>query len=117
MDGSPPIPPFFTHYSFMNVQEELLDRRLPIQFVAYQIHLRLLHSGMSAEQALGLPPADFARFMGQCLQPTRDAALVPYNPDEELALCFSMTGGLTLGLRGTEDMVSLSSITPHLLII
>lgn len=91
----------------MNVQEELLDRRLPIQFIAYHIHVRLLHSGMTAEQALALPKPEFARFLGQCLQPTRDAGFVPYNPDEELALCFSMTGGLALGLRGTEDMVLL----------
>ncbi len=90
----------------MNVQEELLDRRLPIQFVVYQVHLRILHSGMTAMQVLALPDDQFASFAGKCFQVTCDAGFVPYQGDEALGLAFSVSSGLTLGLRGTEDMVT-----------
>lgn len=105
-EGSKTIGPFYTHYSFMNSQEESLTRRLPVQLVVYMIHMRILHSGLTAAQVLALPPEKFGCFMGQCYQVTRDAQFVPYQADEAPALQCSMTGKLTLGLRGTEDMVS-----------
>jgi len=104
-DGTKSIPPFITHYSFMNSQEESLTRRLPIQLVAYHIHLRILHSGLSAEQVLALPEDKFGQFIAECLQITRDAGLVPYQSDETLTFQCTATGELGLGLRGTEDMV------------
>jgi hypothetical protein len=107
-DGSKAIPPFITHYSFMNSQEESLSRRLPVQLVAYHIHLRILHSGLTADQVLALPEEKFGQFIAECLQITRDAGLVPYQADETLGLQCTITGGLGLGLRGTEDMVRTS---------
>lgn len=89
----------------MNSQEESLTRRLPIQLVAYHIHLRILHSGLSAEQVLALPEDKFGQFIAECLQITRDAGLVPYQSDETLTFQCTATGELGLGLRGTEDMV------------
>lgn len=100
--------PFLTHYAFLNSQMESLDRRLPIQLVCYHIYLRLLHSGMSAKQALALPPAEFGRFIGECCQLTRDPCLVPYERDTTISMGITFAGsvGFELSLRDTEDMVS-----------
>lgn len=95
-----------THYSFMNAQQKTLTRRLPIQFIAYHFHLRILHSGMTAEQVLALPPAKFGLFVGQACEVNRDAALVPYNRDFTISPLLTMTGAMNIGLRDTEDMVS-----------
>lgn len=97
----------------MNSQMEALDRRLPMQLVCYHIYLRLLHSGMSARQVVGLPPAEFGRFIGECCQVTRDACLVPYERDTTVGvqITFSNGFGFGLGLRDTEDMVSPSFFT------
>lgn len=89
----------------MNSQEESLSRRLPIQLVVYHIHLRILHAGLTADQVLALPDEKFGQFIAECLQITRDAGLVPYQADETLAIQCTVTGGLGIGLRGTEDMV------------
>jgi hypothetical protein len=113
-DGSPSIGPFMTHYGLMGAQVESLNRRLPLQLVAYHIHLRLLHSGLTAEQVLALPNAEFGLFVGQCCEINRDAGLVPYQRDGALALQISGSGTLTLGLRDTEDMVSLSRLFPQI---
>lgn len=106
-DGTQDIPAFMTHYGLMNSQMQALDRRLPIQVVCYHMYLRMLHSGMSAEQVLALPPAEFGRFIGECCQITRDAALVPYERDTTVGvqISFSNGFGFGLGLCDTEDMV------------
>ena len=90
----------------MNSQEESLKRPLPIQLVAYHIYLRILHSGMTAEAILKLDDVAFGRFFAQALQITCDAGLVPYQRDFVPGLAVSMTGGLKVQPRGTENMVS-----------
>ena len=47
----------------------------------------------------------FGRFFAQALQITRDAGLVPYQRDFVPGLAVSMTGGLKVQARGTENMV------------
>jgi hypothetical protein len=89
----------------MNSQEESLRRRLPIQVVAYNVYLTLLHSGMTAKEVLSLNQVDFGRFISQAWQVTKDPGLTPYERDFVPGVMVSMTGRVKLGARSTENMV------------
>jgi hypothetical protein len=95
-----------THYALMNMQEESVSRPLPIPFVVYNFFLCLVHSGMTMESALKLDDEKFGHLFGECCQVTRDSGLVPYQRDFAPGFTVSMTGGLKLGARDTENMVS-----------
>ena len=103
--GAPTIGPLKTHYALMNSQEESLRRRLPIQVVAYNVYLTLLHSGMTAKEVLSLNQVDFGRFISQAWQVTKDPGLTPYERDFVPGVMVSMTGRVKLGARSTENMV------------
>jgi hypothetical protein len=94
-----------THYSLMNMQEESLDRKLPIPFVMYNFFLCLLHSGMTVEAALKLNDEKFGQLFSECCQVNTDVGIVPYKRDFAPGFTVSMTGGLKLVARDTENMV------------
>lgn len=89
----------------MNAQEEALTRRLPLAIVMYHVYLRVLHSGLTPEEVLGLPDTEFGHFVGECLQFTRDPAITPYQRDITDGLGMTFSGKITLMARPTENMV------------
>lgn len=90
----------------MNHQEECLKRKFPLAIVAHQIYLRLLHSGLTAEEALKLDEFKFSQFIAESCHITRDAHAVSYQGDEIPGLSFTMDGRFGIRCRGTENMVS-----------
>lgn len=91
----------------MNAQEECLDRLLPEAIVVYHLYLKIVHSGMTAQQVLDLPEKEFGQFIGEVFQVTCDAGLVPYEKDFVPGLALSFSKGFTLAAVATEDIVSL----------
>lgn len=89
----------------MNSQEMSVKRLLPLPLVAYHIVLKILHSGMTADAVLKMDDVNFGKFIAQAMQITCDAFLVPYQRDFIPGFGFSMTGGLGVVARGTENMV------------
>ena len=82
-----------------------MHRILPVGVLVYHAYLRIVHSGMSAQEVLGMPDEEFGQFFPQCFQVTCDAALVPYEKDFIPGLALSFTEGFTLAAVGSEDMV------------
>jgi hypothetical protein len=93
----------------MNAQEECLDRQIPIGVAVYHMYLKLVHSGLTAQQVLALDDEPFGQFVGQAFQITCDAGLVPYEKDFIPGLALSFTEGFTLAAMASEDIVSLQS--------
>ena len=100
-----------THYALINSQEESLKRPLPIPLVAYHIALKILHTGMTVDAVLKMDDVSFGKFFAQAMQITCDAGLVPYQRDFIPGYGFSMSGGITLVARGTENMVCTQPIS------
>ncbi len=101
-----------THYAIMNSQEECLERFIPVALVVYHAYLKILHTGMTAESILKLDDARFGQLFAQMHHITCDAGLAPYQPDVVPELTFS-PGGLGIGARGTENIVSVLAISCH----
>lgn len=99
-------PQLLTQYAVMNAQEECLDRQIPIAVAVYHVYLKLVHSGMTAEQVLALDDSGFGQFIGQAFQITCDAGLVPYEKDFIPGLALSFVEGFTLAAVASEDIVS-----------
>ena len=117
-DGTPSIGTFGTHYALMNLQEGMLNRKLPIQLVVYHIHMQILHSGLTPQEVLALDTVSFGKFIAQALQPTRDPGWTPYERDFSVGMMCTMSGRLSLGVRDTENMVCTpfhSRVSPDIL--
>jgi hypothetical protein len=97
----------------MNNQEECLNRKFPLAIVAHQIYLRLLHSGLTAEEALKLDDFKFSQFIAESCHITRDAHAVSYQGDEVPGLSFTLDGRFGVRCRGTENMVSFCLALAH----
>ncbi len=127
------IPMLESHYAAMHAQEETLQRELPLALVLYHLHLKLVHSGETAESMLRLDDAGFGTLFAQGLQFTCDPGLVPYQRDGTLRLVCKTRGTAALipqeghGLLrdackldlvfkteivGTENIVSAPSLRP-----
>lgn len=94
-----------THYALMNVQEECVDRALPLPVVLYHIYLKVVHSGMTIRDVLAMNDVEFGQFVGESMQITCSAGLFPYEQDFVPGLCLSLFHGITLGAVPTENMV------------
>lgn len=84
--------------------------------VTYHMHLKLVHSGETAESVLAMDDADFGTFLSQGFEIACDPGLVPYQRDAVV--------GVTLGphmfdntLVNTENIVSFSINNPRIIII
>lgn len=95
-----------THYTLMNLQEGGIKRLLPIQLVAYNFFMCLVHTGMTMDTILKMDNKKFGQLFGECCQINVDGGLVPYKRDFSPGFTISMTGGLKLVARDTENMVS-----------
>lgn len=84
------------HYAAMHAQEETLQRELPEALVVYHLHLKLVHSGETAESMLKLPDARFGTLFAQALQFTCDPGLVPYQRDGTLRVVCRTQGTAAL---------------------
>ena len=90
-----------SHYAAMHAQEETLQRELPVALVLYHLHLKLVHSGETAESMLGMDDARFGTFLAQGLQFTCDPGLVPYQRDGTLhVVCWTQGTAALLPSRG-----------------
>jgi hypothetical protein len=94
-----------THYTLMNMQEGAVCRPLPIQFVAYNFFMTLFHTGMTMDAIMKLDNKRFGQLFGECCQVTVDGGLVPYKRDFGPGFTISLTGGIRLVARDTENMV------------
>lgn len=94
----------------MNSQQEAVRRPFPLAIVAYQIYLRLLHSGKTADEVLKMDDVGFGQFIAECFQITRDAHMVSYQGDETPGFAQTADGKVTLRCKGTENMVYPSPI-------
>lgn len=90
------------HYAAMHAQEETLQRELPPALLLYHLHLKLVHSGETAESALKLDDRSFATLYTQGLQIVCDAGLVPYQRDGAFRVVLQTQGQAAL-LPGHED--------------
>lgn len=90
------IPMVQTHYAAMHAQEETLQRELPEALVLYHLHLKLVHSGETAESILGMNDARFGTLFAQALQFTCDPGLVPYQRDGTLRVVCRTQGTAAL---------------------
>jgi hypothetical protein len=95
----------------MNAQEECIKRRLPVAVVFYHLYLKIVHSGLTAQEVLSLDDAQFGQFLAEGFQINCCAGLFPYEQDFLPCLSLSFEDGLTLGVSGTEDLVSLACMT------
>ncbi len=89
----------------MSAQEESIKRRLPVALVAYHVYLKIIHSGLTAQQILELDDASFGQFLAEAFQLTCDAGLFPYEKDFIPSLSLSFEEGIFLTASGTEDLV------------
>lgn len=110
--GETELEPLLTHYALMNIQEECVDRALPLPIVLYHVYLKLVHSGRTIDDVLAMDDAEFGQFLGEAMQITCSAGLFPYEQDFVPGLCLSFFHGITLSTVPTEDMVSLSCAIP-----
>jgi hypothetical protein len=85
-----------SHYAAMHAQEETLQRELPEALVLYHLHLKLVHSGETAESMLKLSDACFGTLFAQGLQFTCDPGLVPYQRDGTLRVVCRTQGTAAL---------------------
>jgi hypothetical protein len=98
-----------THYTLMNMQEGAACRPLPIQLVAYNFFMTLFHTGMTMDAIMKLDKKRFGQLFGECCQVTVDGGLVPYERDYGPGFTISLTGGIRLVARDTENMVRRAS--------
>lgn len=96
----------------MSAQQECVLRPLPIAIVSYHLYLKLVHSGMTAQEALALSDEKYGQFIGQGLQINCDAAVFPYEMDFVPGLSLSFFEGVTIAAVPTENMVSLTHPSP-----
>jgi hypothetical protein len=80
----------------MHAQEETLQRELPEALVLYHLHLKLVHSGETAESMLRLDDAQFGTSFAQSLQFTCDPGLVPYQRDGTVRVVMRTVGTAAL---------------------
>lgn len=101
------IPPLKSHYALMHAQEETIQRHLPMAVVAYHMHLKLVHSGETAESVLAMDDASFGTFLSQGFEIACDPGLLPYQRDAALGVAFG-PNLFQNALVNTENIVSLS---------
>ena len=89
----------------MSAQQECVKRPLPIALVAYHLYLKLVHSGLTAQEVLALHDEEFGQVFGQGLQINCDAAIFPYEMDFVPGLSLSFFEGVTIAAVPTENMV------------
>lgn len=99
-------PPFQIHHAMMGVQQEMIQRLIPVPVLLYNQYLHIVLSGKRIDEIMQLPDAEFGQFVGEGLHMTKDAGLFPYGRDTLPALSVSFSGGLSLTPTGTEDLVS-----------
>jgi hypothetical protein len=98
-------PPFQIHHAMMGVQQEMIERLIPVPVLLYTQYLKIVHSGKRIGEIMQLPDAEFGQFTGEGWHMTSDAGLFPYEGDKLPGLSVSFSGGLSLTATGTEDLV------------
>jgi hypothetical protein len=99
------IPPLKSHYALMHAQEETIQRHLPMAVVTFHMHLKLVHSGETAESVLAMDDASFGTFLSQGFEIACDPGLLPYQRDAALGVAFG-PNLFQNALVNTENIVS-----------
>ena len=103
--GKPEYPPLSTHYASLHFQTDSVTRLLPHQLVLYHMYLKIVHSGLTAEQVLALPDDEKGQLFLEGLLPNCCAGAFPYEQDFIPCISLSLEEGLSIAPLGTEDMV------------
>lgn len=69
------------------------------------MYLKVIHSGMTAQEVLALPDENFGKFFPEGLQINCDAGIFPYEKDFVPGLSLSFFEGVTVAAVPTENMV------------
>ena len=91
----------------MDMHENQWNRRVPLAFALYNMYLKVEHTGMKLSDILKLNDKLFAPIFCTSLHVTCDAGLVTYERDMDMAMVFSIFGGMGIQPVSTENMVGI----------